>query len=587
MNTKDAKEKGRMILTASMKRTEWRSEARKQKKILQALIEKMFHMKEEKKLRNCKDFSAFLFYKYKLYFSVEDFMKLFYLQNRDSFFHKKMVHHMYTTINDSYVTTILNCKKEFLITHMYNWDLFKNKFVFLKNYFHFVQNMLLLSSMNLCADNFLEMIQKKNKHLKLKHLSDFYKKEKHNFLFTNVPKLYDVDLLIKLLKCFSSNYIPPFDFLSVIFYHWFCSPIYGTLLSSSSSSTLSGGSNHDSINYNTQIINEQTTYSQKQKQPFQFLYFREISHIMLYLGKIEMYDIYEVFLKTHFTVTCSHLYHLIKKHLSQKQTHYVRSKPCDEGEEESVDSLLMSCALYVSSSYLYKNVETKSSYVLLCAVLVVHVFRYLHVRYINDKKQNSGGNFVLLNRSDTYLSNMGFSKKCLLLILIMKAVTAEVKKYKSTKLNVLIPPKNSTSQKWGVVENDDKKNRNNSEMEMEMVPSCVKELQTIDKIGTAHIPSLLSLVNNSFLTGELEFPFNFVSLELLKLLHHKLFVYPTHEQNQKPFPKKKSMLEKDVFCIIQYVLQKKKQKKSCHILQNANNALFTVDIVIHRNSANI
>lgn len=599
-----------MIPTALIKTTEWKGEVRNQKKILQALIEKLFHMKQEKKLRNCKEFSAFLFHKYKLYFSVEDFMKLFYLQNKDSFFHKKMVHHLNTTINDSYVTTILHCKNEFLITHMYNWDLFKNKFVFLKNYFHFVQNMLLLSSINLCADNFLEIIQKKNRYLKLKHLSDFYNKEKHNFFFTKVPKYYDIDLLIKLLKCFSSNYIPPFDFLNVIFYQCFCSPSYDTLLSSTSSNTLLGGRNPTSINYNTQIINTQITYLQKQKRPIQFLYFQEITHIMLYLGKLELYDIYEVFLKTHFIVTCSHLYHLIKKQISKKQTFSVRSKRCEEikkeiekeneeesveecvekSVEESVDSLLMSCVLYISSSYLHKNVQTKSFYVLLCAVLVVQVFRYLHVRYINEKKQNNGHNFVLLNRNDTYLSNIGFSKKLLLFIFIMKEVITEIKKYKSINPNILNPLENSTSPNRDVVKKENKRNKNNSEMdidmEMEMIYRCIKELQTIDRIETTHIPSLLSIVNNSFLTTELEFPFNFISLELLKLLHHKLFVYPMHETNQKPFPKKRSMLEKDIFYITQYVLQTIK-KKTCHILQNANYTLFTVDIVIHRNTANI
>lgn len=563
----------------TVKRKEWTGEVvLKKKRILKALIEKLYYMRTEKKLQNCYDFSNFFFNKYKMYFSIEDYIKLFYLQNEESFFHRRLVQHMYRTIHDFYISSILDSKqkKENIITHIYNCNLYKNKLFFIKNYFNFIQNMLLMCSLDLCMDNFFQIIHEKYKLLKLKNISQFYKKQKHNLIFTNIHTFSEVHLLIKLLQCFSSNHVRPFDFLNVLFYHCF----YTSFLAISSRANIK----NTAINNNNHVFRGEAIQMQKENSSINFPHFKEIISVLLYFVKLEFFSMYEALLEKHFCIIFNHLLYLIKKSYSHNVTHYyvnVNRSDGDERIEKIIDDLVMGFLIYLSSTFLHGDIATKIPSILSCMILSFHVLRYLHYRYIHMNKQPLlTDSFVLLNRHDTYLSNMSFSKKCLLLIYSLKELfTTKVNSYLSISIENSFQENQNMKVKQNVSNLGENVKKHKNDAKIKVINSYMKQIPTIDKTRRAYI---ISILDNTLSKNDTDFLSKMVSLELLKQLHYKLYLYPMYTQNQKCVNKKSSLLEKDVCCVVENVLQQKRNTNSYSILKNSEHIFFNVDILINR-----
>ncbi|SPJ09562.1 conserved Plasmodium protein, unknown function [Plasmodium sp. DRC-Itaito] len=308
--------------------------------IVSILIDKLIKIKQKNEFYKCASYYNFLFCKYVKYLSINDCLKLYYLQNKHSsyIYNTRLLTHICRYINNTTINIILNLKNEYILDYIYNCNIYKYKYFFQSEYYHFIYNILLLCSLKLCYPNILEEFfcknykeeeEKKNRinktnqinqinkinktkkiHIKLKnlyiyynklndiHISQYifmktYHKSDHN-IENNILNTDNMNIFIKLYKCLSMNHIYPFIFLNQYLYNKYI--VYALKKQTQNSI-------HNLISFNFT-----TMYDFKQIRCFihnkniEYLKVHYIIELMFYLSKCNLYFYYESFLCTYFYI---------------------------------------------------------------------------------------------------------------------------------------------------------------------------------------------------------------------------------------------------------------------------------------------
>ncbi|CRG98400.1 conserved Plasmodium protein, unknown function [Plasmodium relictum] len=570
-----------MSLMIPARNRSFNSEKYRKNLIVKIFIEKIFKIKNENKIFNCIPFYNFIFYKYSLYFSLEDCFKLFFLQNIDFYFNKKLMYYICTVINNSSILRILSFKNEFIINHVYNCNILKYKCYFMNEYYNLIYNILLLCSLNICSPNFFKNMHGQQKQMKLKNLHNFYNHNKYLILFdmkSKNNKIRDAHLFIKLYKCFSSNNIYPFVFLNQYFYYsFYISPFKITTRN---------------IIYNN-LFNRKNCFSFNLElyKNITYLKFHEISQIMFYLSKNNLFFYFESFLNTYFYILVIYIFSLIYNKFNNIVT-YLNVENDFLRKEKYIDNLIMSFINYLSSSYVVKNISKKIPHILLCIYISSTLFYLLYkhqVNYFNltnlSKINNNNINFILLCQKDIYLSNLSFMKKCILLLYIINDLIPKI--YGEVLYNKETYGKqiNKMMKEFGknVLQNQKKRNNFKNQCNVNITgQSKTEENYYIDKIKISEnfINKNIKLFLHELFSKKNIF--HFVQLPFLKLLYCKIFIYSIHNKNEDVMNMKKSALEKEIFRVLQQYINKKNSNYICLNSNANNNVFFTVDIEIYK-----
>ncbi|CRG98036.1 conserved Plasmodium protein, unknown function [Plasmodium gallinaceum] len=555
----------------------------RKKLIVKILIEKIFKIKNENKYINCIPFYDFIFYKYARCFSLEDCFKLFFLQNIDFCFNMKLIRHICTTINNSSIFNILMFKNEFIINHIYKCNILKYKCYFINEYYNFIYNILLLCSINLCSPNIFKRIYDQQKQMKLKNLNNFYNHNKYIILYNlknENNKIRDINLFIKLYKCFSSNNIYPFSFLNKYFYYSFYISPFKIITRNIIYNNIFNGKS--CFSFNLELYKNIT-----------YLKFHEICQVLFYLSKGNLFFYYESFLNTYFYILVNYIFNLIYNNFNNiftclnVENNFIK-------KEENIDNLIMSFINYLSSSYIIKNISKKIPSVLLCIYIFSTLFHLLYkyqFPYFNltnfSKINNNSINFILLNQKDIYLSNLSFIKKYILLLYIINDLLPLIRSkviYNKEKYNEQIN-KITIEFERSVLQNNIKKNK----LESQCSVNYINQDKMDDKCHTDKIEISENFINknvklflNELFSKKKKNIFNYVQLPFLKLLYYKIFIYSTYNKNEDFINRKKSALEKEIFQEIQNYICKKNSNYICLNNNSNGNIFFTVDIEIYK-----
>ncbi|SCM20716.1 conserved Plasmodium protein, unknown function [Plasmodium chabaudi chabaudi] len=575
----------------------------------QKIIEKISKIKKENVFYNCIPYYDFIYNKYRTYLSIESCFKLFYLQNKYLFIHKNLIYYICNKANNTSIYSIFKIKNEFIIDHIYNCNIYKYKYNFQTGYYNFVHNILLISSIRLCRpihlDSDYNVVNNKkkreeNKNIKLYNFHKFYNPINYTILFNHNnnsrgnhnEKLHKIKYLIKLYKCFSTNSIRPFNFLNKYFYSLF-SPTHlntsakglymhntiiqrNTNLSSTNEIKLESIQKHSETKHeynNKSNMNDHTSdaIDREYNMCDPILNIQNISKILFYLSKCDAYYYYDIFFNQYYYNIFIYLLSLQKEKYSTTYTPDINKNNIisKKDEEKIYDNLIMSFIIFLSSSYLIKNIKRKISsiakMIYISSMLLKLVCNYDYYKYFKSTKNitessyekniinmNSNNcdenNFILINFDNlNYLFNPSYFKKILLLTYV---------------INNVIP--------------DFVKNVKYSETRIQgnLLQYLSKQIggKNIDKNMNMFITNLLIKNNFNML--------DCIPLHVLKLIYHQLFIYPKHNQNHKILNNKKSLLEKQILFIVQDILKKHTNNYMClHDTTNFH-IFFSIDALI-------
>lgn len=310
--------------------------------IVSILIDKLIKIKHKNEFYKCASYYNFLFSKYVKYLSINHCLKLYYLQNKHSsyIYNTRLLTYICRYINNTPINIILNLKNEFILDYIYNCNIYKYKYFFQTEYYHFIYNMLLLCSLRLCYPNVVEelfcknhkeegekntinktkqinQINKINKinkthgiHIKLKNLYIYYNQlndihisqyifmkgchKSDHYIENNMVNRDSMNIFIKLYKCLSINHIYPFIFLNKYLYNNY-------ILFSLKKQT-------QKCIHNLITSNISTMYDFKEirfliyNRTIEYIKIHNIIELMFYLSKCNLYFYYESFLCTYFYI---------------------------------------------------------------------------------------------------------------------------------------------------------------------------------------------------------------------------------------------------------------------------------------------
>lgn len=524
----------RMCLRVLVKYIHLTSTKSNQREIAKALVEKIKN-KEEKGINKCHpiyycNFYKFLYDNYIHCICKEAYLNLLFLQCSNHHYHKKLVTFLYRALNNSYVELFLKWNNRALISELHKCKFFKTKTSFTYESYRFVHNILLLSTSRLCYGETFDIWCTEYPKIKLKklHLTKWVEDrnqegqrstnyldcnhwiDEHIFLDTDKRKeetcvrnrnkkyiKYDyieIDIINKLYNCFSINNIVPFSFLNELV----ISNLYNFLSAPSSLIRLSGSKVHEfaSILFNVHTL----------------------SQVMFHFSKNELLFLFETYLNIHSSLLFDYLYSLIS--LEELPETELKGKEQEQEEKqlenltkwnyECIDSLVMSIILYCSSSNVHTNLIKKRKTLLHCFNFASLILTYLHQQITtfpskpNDMKNAS---FILMSRSETYLTSVSFTRKVLLLLYVLNEIMFKLFRSKILFVNKILSIKNKLDQN-------------------------IKQF------------------TKSWNPDEKYFIFHLVSHDLLNLLYYQLFVYPestdAYKNGEKILNRKRSYLEIDI-----------------------------------------
>ncbi|CAD2105953.1 hypothetical protein YYG_01101 [Plasmodium vinckei petteri] len=577
--------------------------------ITQKIIEKISKIKKENVFYNCIPYYDFIYNKYRTYLSIESCFKLFYLQNKYLFIHKNLIYYICNKANNTSIYSIFKIKNEFIIDHIYNCNIYKYKCNFQTGYYNFVHNILLISSIRLCRpihlDSDYNVVNNKkkreeNKNIKLYNFHIFYNPINYTILFNHnnnsrdchSEKLQKIKYLIKLYKCFSTNSIRPFNFLNKYLYSLFSSTHLNisakglcthdtiiqrsTNLSSTNEIRLEnirkhGGNQYDYNNKPNKNDHTNDDIDRGCNMCDPILNIQNISKLLFYLSKCDAYYYYDIFFNQYYYNIFIYLLSLQKEKYSTTYTSDINKNNIisKKDEEKIYDNLIMSFIIFLSSSYLIKNIKRKISSIAkmihISSMLLKLVCNYDYYKYFKSTKNitessyekniinmNSNNcdvnNFILINfESLNYLFNASYFKKILLLTYIINNIIPDfVKniKYSETRIQGNL---------------------------LQYVPKQLSG-KNIDKNMNMLMTNLL--IKNTFNMLDC------IPLHVLKLIYHQLFIYPNHNQSHKILNNKKSLLEKQILFIVQDILKKHTNNYMCLLDTTNFHAFFSIDALI-------
>ncbi|SBT86892.1 conserved Plasmodium protein, unknown function [Plasmodium malariae] len=564
--------------------------------ILKTLIKKLIDKKKENKFFNCIPYYEFLLNKYGTHIiSIEDCFKLFFLQNRDFFFSKKLMNHICTTISNASILSILKIKKEYIIDHLYNCNIYKYKCFFHNEFYHFIHNILLLCCMQLCTPAILEIVDEEQKQrIKLKNLHKFYSPNKYVLLFDEKNKsnkriCNNIEFFLKLYRCFSYNNISPFSFLNKYIYHNFynipinilirnyiiCYPIFKEvpILSSCNSSL---------------FHNEKVPY----------LKLHEICQMLFYLSKNNLNFYFESFLNIYFYPILIYTFGLTNTHLYNSVLSYLKeeNEVTKIKETQNIDNLIVSFINYLSSSYVIKNIKSSILSIMLCIYISSTLFHALYKRHFVSYNWSNFStvhnverkihNFVLVTgESISHINSLSFMKKCILLVYIINAVFPVIyenvvysrDKYNKEEIKTAACYYNNILQNCIKIYSHRYNNttyRSNKTIHHTYADSTIKQMDMTASQNIKYFTTELFSKNKKF-----NF-LNFVKLPFLKALHYEIFLYTECNKNSQIVNIKKSLLENEIFYFLQQYVQKTIPNYICQRGTHNASAFFTIDIQI-------
>ncbi|EUD66673.1 hypothetical protein C922_02998 [Plasmodium inui San Antonio 1] len=561
--------------------------------IVKALIAKVTKIKENNKFFNCNGYYDFLFRNYALHICLDDAFKLFYLQNKDGYFSKKLMRHVCCIINNASIYSILKFRKEYIINHLSECNIYKYKCVFQSEYFHFVHNLLLLCCLQLCVPSILEKIDQEELHkIRLKNLHKFcdamnyvtpqgWKSER------NKDPLCDVQFLSKVYSSFCANHINPFPFVNKFIYQHLCANYLEFHLERHAFTFLRAEAHERSPT---------TLHSQRHKSENP-LPICQISKMLFYLSKSDLHFYYECFINRYFYVIRRYLLPLTDAPVEEDSllTHANNDTDISDREEKIIDRLLVSLVNFLSSSYVMENIEGKISHIILCTYITLALFKRLyrnHLAHFNwssydaPKKGNvKKGHFILLTqRSKSHLLSVSFAKKCFLLIYVMNDLVQKlpgrvIQNWNkcSGEMNItnkICNTNHSLQQCMGVIMPKRNSSRCNNATDC---PSRGGLPKNIDKCTKRSVDSFEELFPNR------NFNFiSFVNLPFLKVLHFYSLLHQHSNNNNANGNCKKSLLEREIFFFLQQYIRRHFPQWECTSSGRFPMAFFTIDIEIQK-----
>ncbi|KYO01232.1 hypothetical protein PGSY75_0706600 [Plasmodium gaboni] len=627
--------------------------------IVSILIDKLIKIKHKNEFYKCTPYYHFLFNKYVKYLSINDCLKLYYLQNKNSsyIYNTRLLTHICRYINNTTINIILNFKNEHIIDYIYNCNIYKYKYFFQSEYYNFIYNMLLLCSLRLCYPSVLEELfcknykeeeqkveknridqinrtnkinKRNNIHVKLKNLYIYYNKlndidisqyifmkryhKSDNYRENNILNRDNINIFIKLYKCFSINHIYPFIFLNQYLYNHY---IVYTLKKQT-----------QKYIHNLISSNLRSRYDFKQinclnyDKTVEYLKIDYLIELMFYLSKCNLYFYYESFLCTYFYIISLYICKLkndinlknfrvpnINNGLIEKknENQYILHNNNNNNKDKfyyiniNIDNMITSFINYLSSSYTYRNIKRNNNTtpsVILCIYLCLGLFSlfpYIHnlffnlnVTYNNYTKESLSKNqgFILINTiEDLYLKKASFIKKCLLLIYIINTIIIP-----DIQKNVLI----FNDKKYQSVLNEYIKHHKINIKEKRMETQNCNAINNIYNIYKnsdhpkkyEHEHLSYYLINKNIklfiylLCSKNNNIFNFINFSYLKLLCNQMNYYI---DNCFIKNNKRSEIEKDIFYYLnEYITNRYPTYICSNIINEHIPIFFTIDIIIYK-----
>ncbi|SBT30381.1 conserved Plasmodium protein, unknown function [Plasmodium ovale wallikeri] len=559
--------------------------------ILKTLIEKLVNIKKENKFFNCVGFYDFLHGKYGSYFSMEDCFKLFYLQNKDFFFSKKLMRHICFSINNASIFSILKIKKEYVIDHIYNCNIYKYKCNFQNEYYHFTHNLLLLCCLQLCSPTILEKLDEDQKKImKLKHLHTKYQPNSYIQLFhsknVNRKKTFDnIEYFLKLYKCFSRNKILPFSFLNKHLYH----SLYIT-----SSNVFARNSLYNSIFKEEPFLSSFNVHLPHNKQ-MSFLKTHHISEILFYLSKNNLYFYYDSLLKTYFYLILIYTHSWARdKEDEISEIHFNIQNEFLKKEEETIDNIIVSLINFLSSAYVMNTVQSNVTTVVLCIYISLTLLNLVYKRHFACfnwshfnafRRETKKNDFFLVTRENgVSLCTLSFIKKCMLLIYVVNDIIPQVYadfKHKQPNCNNEIASATKyvkrNAQLMSVQIEGYTNNRSSSKIDGKR--NNLYSDNICKSVDTNINQNAKLFLEELFFKHKLNI-LHFIQLPFLKLLHYQTYFYTQCNKINGIVNAKKSALEKEIFFNLQQYLEKRFPEYMCQLGRDSSSMFFTVDIEI-------
>ncbi|ANQ05709.1 Uncharacterized protein PCOAH_00000590 [Plasmodium coatneyi] len=560
--------------------------------IVKALIEKVAKIKEKNKFFNCNEYYDFLFRNYALHICLDDSFKLFYLQNKDGYFSKKLMGRVCYIISNASIYSLLKFGKEYIINHLSECNIYKYKCVFQNEYYHFVHNLLLLCCLQLCVPSILEKLnQEEQKKIRLKSLHKFC--DAMNYV---TPQSWecemennascDMEFLSKVYKCFCANHIIPFPFVNKFIYQHFCAKFLEFHLERFTLNFLHGEASEQS---STSLPSQ----SDKSENPLPIC---QISKMLFYLSKSDLHFYYECFINRYFHVIRTYLLGLTYTPVEDSpRTHVNIDSDISHKEEEIIDRLLVSLVNFVSSSYIMGNIEGKIYPITLCTYITLLLFKRLyenHFTHFNwssydaPKKENvKKGDFILITqRSKSHLLSVSFTKKCFLLIYVINNIVQKLPESVIQEWNKWSEEMNNTTKicntndslqhGMGVIMPKHNPTRYNNATDCPLSGGFPPNMDKCTQRSVNSLEELFPKGNFNFLS--------FMHLPFLKVLHFYQLLHQQGNRNNANGNCKKSVLEREIFFFLQQYIRRRFPQLECTSGGSSPMALFTIDIEIQK-----
>ncbi|CAA9986135.1 conserved Plasmodium protein, unknown function [Plasmodium knowlesi strain H] len=560
--------------------------------IVKDLIDKVTKIKEKNKFFNCNEYYDFLFRNYATHICLDDSFKLFYLQNKDGYFSKKLMRHVCYIISNASIYSLLKFGKEYIINHLSECNIYKYKCVFQNEYYHFVHNLLLLCCLQLCMPSTLEKLhQKEQQKIRLKNLHKFcdpmnyvtpqgWESEREN----NAP--CNMEFLSKVYKCFCANHIVPFPLMNKFIYQLWCENYLQFNLRTLTLNSLYGGA---SVQSTTSLQKQQD----KNENPLPIC---QISKMLLYLSKCDLHFYYECIINRYFHVIQTYLFRLADAPVKDLPlTHVNIDSDISNGEEKIIDNLLVSLVNFLSSSYVMGNVEKKISPIILCTYITLLLFKRLyenHFAYFNwssynaTKKENvKKGDFLLITqRSKSHMLSVSFAKKCFLLIYVINRLVHKMPEGVIQNWNKRRGELNSTTD---IFKKNDSLQKYMDVIIPKRSPSLCKNTKHCERRGglpqnkDKNKQRIVKRLEELFTNRNFNF-LSFLNLPFLKVLHFYSLHHQYGNKNKANGNCKKSVLEREIFLFLQQYIRRRFPQWECTSGGTSPMAFFTIDIEIQK-----
>ncbi|GAW78905.1 hypothetical protein, conserved [Plasmodium gonderi] len=563
--------------------------SRQKNTILKALIEKVTKIKEKNKFFNCIPYYDYLFGKYSSFISIEDSFALFYLQNKDGFFSKKLMQHICSIISNASIHCLLKLEIKYIINHLYECNIYKYKCFFQNEYYYFIHNSLLLCCLQLCTPSVFEekLNEEEQKKIRLKNLHKFcdarrdhliqYDRENQSekFIFC------DMHFLSKVYKCFIVNNIHPFPFFNKYIYLYLCKHVSRPHSKCITFSLLYKESSFASVPkkylFNGKSCNLSTIH--------------EIIKMLFYLSKGDLHFYYESFIKAYFYIILDYLHRLNDAPIENSLESYLKTKNnISQKEEENIDNLIVSIVNFLSSSYIMKNIERKIPVIMLCAYTSLVLFKILykrHFSYINWSSYDSvplehikTHHFILVaQRSKSHLFRLSFIKKCSLLVYIINDLIQNMPEQFAQKYSKFSEEMSNISKICS----------NNEQFDICMQMIKIMNNYTIyrniyltkDACSDDILKSINIILTKLYTKKNFNF-LNYAYYPFLKILHYYTFLPYQGNKNDMNWNHKRSELEKEIFYFLQHYLRKRFPNFAYACDENIHTLFFTIDIQIRK-----